>query len=199
MQFGRIGGTLVVGGWALVAITGAILVGGGSVGIGARTTGGLTLSAALALIGLGAAVLSRSGPPALAGRAVRVGLGILAVGLLSVLLAAIIAGASEFDPLESIPTIVLLFGGGWATLIGLLIAVIALVRAPGRSRAVGLLFLGGLGLCIAAIVLAGGNVRRLEGITAAMAALGYVGIVLSGIGLGLLAIDGGRAATAATA
>ena len=195
MRLGRIGGLLVVGGWGLFILVGAIVIAGGSVGIGARSVGGLVLDAALGLIGSGAAVLSIAGPTPRNGRAMRIGLGLLAVGLLSFFLGAIIAGASEFDPLESIPVIVLVFGGGWAALIGVVVTDIALVRAPGRSRLVGLLLLAGFGLCIAAIVLAGGNARLLDGITAATAALGGIGIALSGIGVGLLAIDGGRAAT----
>lgn len=200
MQFGRIGGALVVGGWALFVVMGAIFVGGGSVGLGALSIGGLVLDAALALIGSGAVVLSVTGPKPFNGRAVRIGLGILAVGLLVSLASAIMAGASENDALESIPMVVLLLVGGLATVIGAVVTVLALLLTRGPSRVVGSVLLASLGLLILAWILANGlDAPQLDAVAAVLAASGGVGIVLGGIGVGALAIDGSRTVIALAA
>jgi hypothetical protein len=133
MGFGRIGGMLVVGGCVLFMIAVAIVMGGGGVGIGLRDVGGLVLAASLALVGSGAAVLSVAGPWPLHGRVVRVGLGALAVGLVSLLVSSIADAA------------LLYVVGLLASVLGALITALSLVRTPpGPSRGVGLLFLAGM-------------------------------------------------------
>jgi hypothetical protein len=200
MGLGRIGGLLVIGGWGLVVVTGLIFVTGGSVGVGALSIGGLVLAAGLALVAVGAGAIGIGGPGLLHGRAVRVGLALFAIGLIGALAASLIAGASEYDPMESIPTILLLLVGGWTSFIGAVVTVLSLLRVAGRPRRLGLVFLGGLGLCIAGGTLANGlGAVQLTGIAAALAALGGVVIVLGGIGVGVLAIDGGQAAVVADA
>jgi len=113
MGFGRIGGVFVVGGWVLFVVTGAIFAGGGAVRIGDGAIGGLALAASLALVGSGAAVLSIAGPRPLHGRAVRVGLGILAVGMLSSLASSAIAAGLAYDPLEDGPSSFCFLSAGW--------------------------------------------------------------------------------------
>lgn len=186
MRFGRIGGILIVGGCVLFVVAGGIVAGGGAVGIGARGVGGLVPAASMALVGFGAALLCLAGPGPLHGRIARIGLRILAVGLVSLLASSIMAGASEFDPLESLPILALLFVGLLATFLGSLVTALSLVRAPGPSRAVGSLFFAGMLLLVLATIL-GGN-------TGPLAALGYLGVLLSGIGIGVLAIKGDRSA-----
>jgi hypothetical protein len=46
MGFGRFGGLLVIGGWAVLGVTGSIAAGGGMVGIGNGAIGGLGLALA---------------------------------------------------------------------------------------------------------------------------------------------------------
>lgn len=201
MGFGRIGGMLVVGGCVLFVVTGAIFVGGGGVGIGLRDVGGLVLAASLALLGSGAAVLSVAGPRPLNGRAVRVGLGILAVGLLSSVASSAIAAGLTYDPLEDGPFVILFLVGGLATIIGSPVTVLSLVRAGGRPRAVGSLFLAGLLLVILGGFLGAGtnpNPDPLPVIGRALAVLGGVVIVLGGTGVGVLAINGSRSAPVAS-
>ncbi|HEX7400488.1 MAG TPA: hypothetical protein VF302_12005 [Candidatus Limnocylindrales bacterium] len=177
MGFGRIGGVLVVGGCVLFMIAVAIAMGGGSVGLGGRDAGGVLAAASLALLGSGAAVLSVAGPRPLNGRAVRVGLGILAVGLLSSL------ASSIMEP----PMFVLLIVGLLASVLGSLITGLSLVRRPGPSRAVGLLFLAGMLLFVLTTLYA----QPLQAIAGAL-------VVLGGTGVGVLAINDGRSATVAS-
>ena len=77
MRFGRFGGLLVVGGVALLLI---IVATGGPVGIGGSAA--LSRALILGLVGCGVAVLAWAGPGLLRGRVVRVGLLLLAAGLL---------------------------------------------------------------------------------------------------------------------
>jgi len=201
MGFGRIGGVFVVGGWVLFVVTGAIFAGGGAVRIGDGAIGGLVLAASLALVGSGAAVLSIAGPRPLHGRAVRVGLGILAVGMLSSLASSAIAAGLAYDPLEDGPFVILFLVGGLATIIGSPVTVLSLVRAGGRPRAVGSLFLAGLLLVILGGFLGAGtnpNPDPLPVIGRALAVLGALVIVLGGTGVGVLAINGSRSAPVAS-
>ena len=201
MGFGRIGGVFVVGGWVLFVVTGAIFAGGGAVRIGDGAIGGLALAASLALVGSGAAVLSIAGPRPLHGRAVRVGLGILAVGMLSSLASSAIAAGLTYDPLEDGPFVILFLVGGLATVIGSPVTVLSLVRAGGRPRAVGSLFLAGLLLVILGGFLGAGtnpNPDPLPVIGRALAVLGALVIVLGGTGVGVLAINGSRSAPVAS-
>jgi len=201
MGFGRIGGVFVVGGWVLFVVTGAIFAGGGAVRIGDGAIGGLALAASLALVGSGAAVLSIAGPRPLHGRAVRVGLGILAVGMLSSLASSAIAAGLTYDPLEDGPFVILFLVGGLATIIGSPVTVLSLVRAGGRPRAVGSLFLAGLLLVILGGFLGAGtnpNPDPLPVIGRALAVLGALVIVLGGTGVGVLAINGSRSAPVAS-
>jgi|GEM_PF-2757924 hypothetical protein len=201
MGFGRIGGVFVVGGWVLFVVTGAIFAGGGAVRIGDGAIGGLALAASLALVGSGAAVLSIAGPRPLHGRAVRVGLGILAVGMLSSLASSAIAAGLAYDPLEDGPFVILFLVGGLATIIGSPVTVLSLVRAGGRPRAVGSLFLAGLLLVILGGFLGAGtnpNPDPLPVIGRALAVLGALVIVLGGTGVGVLAINGSRSAPVAS-
>ena len=201
MGFGRIGGVFVVGGWVLFVVTGAIFAGGGAVRIGDGAIGGLALAASLALVGSGAAVLSIAGPQPLHGRAVRVGLGILAVGMLSSLASSAIAAGLAYDPLEDGPCVILFLVGGLATIIGSPVTVLSLVRGGGRPRAVGSLFLAGLLLVILGGFLGAGtnpNPDPLPVIGRALAVLGALVIVLGGTGVGVLAINGSRSAPVAS-
>ena len=188
MGFGRIGGMLVVGGCVLFMIAVAIAMSGGSVGLGGRDAGGLVLAASLALVGSGAAVLSVAGPRPLNGRAVRVGLGTLSVGLVSLLASSIMVVASTVGSEESLPMLVLVFVGLVASVVGALITALSLVRTPpGPSRGVGLLFLAGMLLFVLTTLYA----QPLQAIAGALAVLG-------GTGVGVLAINGSRSAPVAS-
>src|SRR5450756_332175 len=103
MRFGRIGGLLIVGGVALLLI---IVATGGPVGTGGSAA--LSRALILGLVGCGVAVLAWAGPGLLRGRVVRIGLVILAAGLLGGSAASILAAANQ----ESNLFFVLFFFGG---------------------------------------------------------------------------------------
>jgi hypothetical protein len=92
-------------------------------------TNGLLLIAAIGLVGFGCAVLAVAGPDPIHGRSVRISLAIVAVGLLSLLGSDIVARLSPYDPLESLPLIILTLGGMLLTLLGAAAVAITLPRA----------------------------------------------------------------------
>lgn len=187
MWFGRFGGSLIVGGSLLFLIAAAIYMRGGGID-------DLFVDASLALFGCGAGVLSVGGPRPLHGRLVRLGLGTLAIGQLSYLAVSIIATASTFDQLGSLPLIVWRVGLG-AAFLGPLITGLSLVRTPGPSRLVGSLFLAGMLLLALMAIL--GNMRIAPPPHAVLWALALA--VLGNTGVGVLAMNGSRPATIASA
>jgi hypothetical protein len=188
MQFGRLGGALVVGGCVLLLLTGVIFVLGGSVSIGGATTGGLVLGTGLGLVGVGVALLGIAGPRPLDNGAVRFGLGTLGVGLLFYLGSTVISAGMEYDPLESWPFTITFLIGGAATLLGTTTTVISLLLVRGPSRVVGALFPIGIALLVLASVVAhatvGGTLFEVIGTLIAVA--GGVTVMASAIGVGML-------------
>ena len=188
MRFGRLGGMLVVGGCALVILTGAIFVLGGSVGIGGATTGGLVLAAGLGLVGVGVELLGLAGPRPLDNGAVRFGLGTLGIGLLFYLASNVISAGLDYDPLASWPFIITFLIGGLATLLGTVTTVIALLLVRGPSRVVGALVPIGIGLLVLASTVAHATVggALFEVIGTLIAVAGGITVMASVIGVGLL-------------
>lgn len=204
MPFARIGGLLVVGGWVLVAATAAIVAGGGAVGVGGSVggnVGSLTLATAVAMVGSGAGLLAIAGPIPLNGRAVRVGLGLLAIGLIAQVAAIGGGGAVRMDQPEIWVVLAFALVGLLGTSLGTLLTVVSLMRAGGRSRRVGSLFLAGLVLLVLAVLVSkiGRGGLPYDVIAAALAVLGAVGVFVGGAGIGLLGIAGERPPSVALA
>jgi hypothetical protein len=189
MWFGRIGGGLVLGGGVLFAIALATYLNGGG-------TSGLAPDAALALFAGGALVLAATGPKPLDDRGVRIGLGMLAVGQLSLLALAILTASPTFDPIGNRAFTVLTAVGLWAAFLGSLLTGLALVPTPRLSRAVGSLFLLGM-LLLAGLEILGNTLHVPLPPHAILAGLGLA--VLGDIGVGVLAIIGSRSGTPASA
>jgi hypothetical protein len=193
---GTIGGVLIIGG--CVPLVAAIATGAtgpaGPDGTPLRDAGRLLLNAALALLGSGAAVLGLAGPRPLDGRPVRVGLVVLAVGLVSLMACILTPIPAGSNSLASAPYV--LFGGiGFlAIAIGTLVMVVSLVRAPGETRFVGALFVVGLLMAIGFRLLANGVIALgpLQPVVEFLAALGGGAMLVAVAGLGMLAIRGGR-------
>jgi hypothetical protein len=193
---GRIGGGLILGGCVLLAsgiATGA--TGPASVdGTPLRDVGMVLLNGALALLGSGAAVLGVTGAEPLDRRPVRAGLVVLSVGLASLVACILIPIPAGSNSLASLPYV--LFGGIGilAIVIGTLVTVVSLARAPGEPRIVGALFLVGLLLAIGFRLLANGVIAPgpLQLVVELLAALGGGAMLVAVAGLGMLAIRGGR-------
>ena len=92
-------------------------------------------------LGAGAAVLAIAGPGLLRGRGVRIGLGILAVGPVSLVVSGIVPISEGTNTLETLPYLLSLALGLLATVAGAVLTGLSLARTPGLSRLVGVLFL----------------------------------------------------------
>jgi len=196
MRSGRIGGALVIGGWLLLLITTAVVLLGGSAGLGGTGFGSLTLGLGLALIGAGAAVTSIWGPPPFRGPAIRIGLAILAIGLISSTASNVMASLSTNDPLESWPVIILFLVGSFASLVGSVITVIWLLVGQGRSRSIGFLFAIAVGLLALAALLGSQRDIGLTLVVVPLAIAGGCALIAAGVGVGVLAFNGEQRASA---
>ena len=200
MWFGRIGGMLVVGGCVLCLLAAAIAVGDGNADSGLDAVLQALVPAALAPIGFGAAVVSVAGPKPLDGRTMRVGLGTLAVGLLSYLAATFLPVPAGSNSLQSWPHIILGIVGLLATVLGLPVTALSLVRVPGPSRTAGSLLLAGLLLLTFAGILSNSwTDQPFRLIAGALEVFGFSGILLGLTCIGALAINGDRSAAVASA
>lgn len=121
MQLGWLGSRLLPGGVAILAAGYALM-------ILALPLGNVVAGVGVAAIAGGAAALCISPRPPFSGKVATFGLGLLAVGTASLVIAAIIAAGMEFDPLESMPVVILGFAGLSLTPIGLIVTAIALIR-----------------------------------------------------------------------
>jgi hypothetical protein len=196
MRLGRIGGILFAAGAVCYLVALAIQPPGGSVGpIDASSA---TLIAATLLGGLGAAVLAFARPAPLDGRAIRVGLGLLAAGLLSLTAGGVgnaVALAAGSDPLSSGVVLLLLFGLP-VTFSAIVVLSVALAVTPGPTRLVGGVLLAAAACFV--VILAGAAARALvsvEGqsdilVPGVVGTIGLVCLMLGGMGIGALAIFG---------
>ena len=195
MTFGRFGGMLVIGSCALLPLVVAI-GGSGPVGVGGhpnRDVGNVVMNTSLALLGAGAAVLSLVGARPLHGRGVRIGLGMLAVGLLSLMVSSMIPIPAGSNSLQSWPYIITGTVFLLATAVGTLVTVASLVRMPGPTRVVGSLLLAGLLLYpFASILSVSWTDQPFDLIAGALKLISFVGLVVGLSGIGVLAIRGER-------
>lgn len=207
MRLGLVGGLMVVGACGLFVVVGIIAATGGSVGLGSpdlgsTNPGDLVLAVALGLAGIGMGLIGLSGPSPLNGRSIRLGLGLLSVGLLSSTVSAAISSTLTYDPLENGPAVVSFLVGGLGLLVGGLLSLIGLLRAPGRPRRTAAFFLAGLLLA----VVAGGLVNSVFAYTSMdtpalhqvggfVALIGGVLMLVAFARVGLMAIDAGRQMT----
>ena len=181
-----IGGLFVISGWTF-------LVGGFvSISLVGPAVSNLLIGGSVPVIALGAGLLSVAGRQPLRGRGMRIGLGLLALGLAMVRGSSIRAAALAYDPLEDGPTVLLSAAGAIASFIGALVTGLSLLRMPGRPRLVGLLFFGGLALFLGGSTLGNHDTVPDPVLLAirAVGVLGAAGLALGGTGLGVLAIIG---------
>lgn len=159
---GRIGGLIIIGA-ALLAVPAAALSGsaGASDYPNLRHVN-LLMNASLALFGSGVGVLGVFGPRPFGGRGIRIGLGALGVGLLSFVVFLTIPILPGSNDLSYGPTAYSGIIAVVATVVGLLMVGIWLLRATGLARAVGVLFVVGLSLPVLAVPFNGDTYRRIS-------------------------------------
>ncbi len=185
MVLARVGGVLLILGSVLTGIavaTGSI--GGGPAGPGEDRVNAQPLVTALVaacsgLLGAGAGVVGIAAPPPLRPRLTRVGLGFVAIGLLSLALGLIVPIPPGSNSLASWGIYPVL-GGGAASAIGWLVTAASLVRSPGGPRVVGLVLLGAV-------------------LVVLLPLLGWALLILGCAGVGLLALGVGVAGDGAPA
>jgi hypothetical protein len=188
MRLSRLGGLLILGSCALLAMTVVAALLGGSVSVRGAEPGGWALTAAMVLLSVGAALIALGGFEAHRARVARVGLGLVAGGLLSTL-------ATSNVSVSSMLVLVYLLGGAVFAL-GILVTAIGMVGTPGHPRRTGLTFIGGLALAAAA----GGTANLLRSpdgsavfgglaIAAVLAVVAAVALIAGIGGLGLLALE----------
>jgi len=194
MRNGRIGGGLVIGGWALVVL------GMAASWVVGSTIGNAIVMLALAVVGAGAAILAAAGPAPLQGRVVRIGLAFLAVGLIAVACSAVAAARLTYDALEDAPTVVLLLGGGLATAIGMLLTQVSLVRAGGLARKLGgMFFLGLAGIYLLQVIASvAQDVAPVKMVAIVLSVVAAAAFAIGCAAPGLLAALGARGVPAAT-
>jgi hypothetical protein len=183
MVLARVGGLLIagtaaVGIWA-IAFGGAAAA--GPAGPGEPRSDSLFTTAFVLLLGVGTGAVGIAGHPPFASQSIRLGLVLVGVGLLGVAIGRtadlIPAGGNE---LQSIPYLILVFGGGLAAVVGSLVCGLSLARSPTAGpRIVGLAILAGplslpLALGISLALHVDSSVVVLIGL--GLLILGYVGI-----------------------
>lgn len=194
MVLTRVGGLLLIAGIAAVAAWAITFAGpaapAGPSGPG-ETRGDTTLVIAFALLlGAGAGTIGIAGPPRLDSRLTRVGLGITAVGMLSLALGrAVVVIPAGSNELSSLPYLFLVFGGGLATATGSLICGISLARSPSLGpRIVGFALVAGpLSLPLAAAI---SLPLHVDGSGVVLIGLSFVILGYAGIGILALGIGG---------
>jgi hypothetical protein len=194
MRYGRIGGALVIGGWGLVAASVPLSYGP------VPGAGAVAVNVAAGIIAAGAALIAFAGPRPLDGRVVRLGLGILAIGLLGFTASSIAAARLTYDPLEDMPTVVLFLGGGLATVVGMLITQLALVRAGGLARRLAACFFGGFaGACLLGVLTSFFGSGPLQLAAGALAVGALIAFMVGAAGPGILVTRRDPASVAAPA
>lgn len=188
MRLSRLGGLLILGSCVLLALTVVAALFGGSVSVRGAEPGGWALTAAMVLLGVGSGLIALGGFEARRARIARLGLILVAGGLLTTL-------ATSNASVSSMLVIVYLLGGAVFAL-GILVTAIGMIGAPGGPRRTGLVFIGGLALAAAAGGIANylrspdGSAWFAAQAVAAVLALVAAGALIFGIaGIGLLALE----------
>ena len=181
MRTGFIGGLLVIGACLLIVVTAAIGAAGGQVSVQGAGPGSFTLTAALAMLAVGAFLLGIGGAPPL-NRFARFGLVLSGIGLTATLSTASVS-------VSSMLVFVFLIGGlvAW---IGVVITGLAALATPGEPRRAGLIFVAGVLIAAAA-----GALNNVVGATIAgpIALVGGAAVLAGIASIGLLGVRAGQA------
>jgi hypothetical protein len=189
MTVARAGGFLLIVGSVAVGVWGVAFNSGapaGPPGPGVSPSDRMLVVAFALILSIGAGIVGLVAPLPLDSRLTRVGLGLIAVGMLTVGLGrAVVVIPTGSNELSSLPYLILVFGGVLATAVGSLLCGTSLVRSPSVvPRIVGLALLGGpVSLPLAAFISLPLHVD------ASVIVLIGLGLVLLGYaGIGLLAM-----------
>jgi hypothetical protein len=170
----------------------ALVLGNQAVGVGLQGLGGLVVNLGLGLVGAGAALLAGTGQGPVVRQSTRLGLAILAVGMLAVLLSTIaVRPTSASDPAVLLILVLQLVVGMPAAVLGWLIIGLTLASTTGRERLVGRTFVLGVALLPIVLILANADVRglRLNILAGPIGGLAVLLLIAAMGGLGFLALS----------
>lgn len=191
MVLARVGGLLLIVGSVAVGIWAIAFSGAAApASPGEARSDTLLVTAFALLLGAGAGAVGIAAPPPPFGaRLTRVGLGLIGVGMLSVALGrTVIVIPTGSNELSSLPYLILVFGGGLATIVGTLACGASLARSPSVGpRIVGLALLAGplsLPLAAAISLLLDVDTSVIVLIGLSLLILGYAGIGILALGVG---------------
>lgn len=190
MRPGQIGGLLLIGGCVAFLAALGVASTGGAVGLGVIGVSGTVVLVAVLLGGLGSAAIAVQAPPPVCGPWIRASLGAVGAGLLCVALGSAIASFSTGDPLASLPVVALMGVGLVATVIGVAATGATLVVAPWSPRWPGVLILAGFLCLVASVIVFSGGDDSGGSIRGIVATVGFVGILIGGIWIGVTAFRG---------
>jgi len=111
MRLSRLGGLLILGSCGLLVVAVVAALFGGSVSVRGSEPGGWALTAAMMLLGVGSGLLALGGFGAQRARVARVGLGLVAVGLLSTLATSNVSVSSMLVVAKLLPLAALIVAG----------------------------------------------------------------------------------------
>jgi hypothetical protein len=187
--YGRIGGGLMIGGLvllAMAAVVGSPRVEAAPVLIPAVAVSAVVLASCLALVGAGALALGACASVPFNDRALRIGLRSVAFGLFSLSVVFYLSDSGTMKGPAVDALLVPLAGGALASIIGALVAGLAIAQKPSPARLVGVLLLGGLLLVVIGNWARGGTPPAPTAI--AISAVGLIVVGLGGLGVGILGI-----------
>jgi hypothetical protein len=193
METGRVGGWLTLFGCTLLLVAGVVAASGGAVSVGGDGLGGTVVTAAFALLAVGAGLLAASATPSLRSRSTRVGLALVSGGMIATV-------ATSHVSVSSMLVVVYLVGG-LVSMIGLVVMALGLLGSSGAARWIAITFLGGLALAIAALWLSNAAVSpdgppstAVQMIAAVLAVVGAAAMTGAVAGLGVLGVRAPRRA-----
>lgn len=191
MKQAQVGGRLIIGAAVMAVISAGVAVAGPLVAIDPAVILYATAAAAIGVGAVGLTIVSRSGPPALDAPGLRRGLGMVGIALFAWLVIVVLAAAASTASPIVMSSLTLVFvvlgipavwGGGF----GLVVTVLALLKAGDRARTSGRLLVGSAVAAIVGLRLwSAEDVRLVGGALLVMAALACLAGV---VGIGRLAL-----------
>jgi hypothetical protein len=125
-----VGGLLTAGGLALGGLLLLMAARGTPVGLGGPDVNAWAVTACLGLLGSGTLLLSFAGPRPVTDRVARIGLGLVAVGCLSLAASGLLAARLTTDALEDWPSVITGLGGIVLLPIGMVVLVLGWAGSP---------------------------------------------------------------------
>jgi peptidoglycan/LPS O-acetylase OafA/YrhL len=188
LRLARVGGACLLAGGVTFLVVLAMVLGNQPVGAGMSSIGGLTFDLGLVFLAIAPLVLAVAGEGPVSAIGARVGLVVMAFGI-ALILASSVVMRLVADPWT--PAILQVLLGIPATIIGLLVLGVSLVRRGGPPKLVGQVLLAGIALLLATVLLStfGRSDLRFYSFAAPMGGFAAALIATAIAGIGYLAMS----------